>query len=228
MATHSITEKGVNIRNHRISVTISHESWAKACARVNGNEQTARGRILSSAMSRLGNHAELKRRSGPRDAKADAAEIRAGARYYLMMEYLNEHSAYDPGDLMARYQNGRLRTEGADRDLSMARAYAEGILAPWPHEKIIELARETIAPLTADGRQMTAMEKHILDEKIRLLSNADRRGAESALAQAAECLNRQIETELYYHNMNGDMTGWDIEIIGEMPRQIGLCIYGED
>lgn len=62
--------------------------------------------------------------------------------------------------------------------------------------------------------------------KIIRLQLGDNTGAGAvAIRWAREALQRRAETERRYRKARAQSDGWTIEIIGDMPAEIGLCVY---
>lgn len=137
-----------------------------------------RSDILSHAMMVLGNRSEsaLMENETP-----DENDIKKTAIENLTIDFLSDHCHYNVNDIIMRMTTGRIMSQGMQRDVETARAYAE--------------------------REFTE-------------------NPTPALTAARESIARQIESERSYRRSRSNC-GWQIEIIGVMPQQIGMCRYQE-
>jgi hypothetical protein len=63
-------------------------------------------------------------------------------------------------------------------------------------------------------------------KKLRLQRNLDNNTADAAIEAAWQALKSRHENELGYREHFANFrNGWKIEIIGNMPEQIGTCRY---
>lgn len=157
--------------NSRIRVTLTDEQF----------EQFGGGRatILSHAMVVLGNRSEAALLDVENEQPIDA-EIRTSALENIMVDYLAEHAHYNVNDILSRMMAGRIMSQGMERDIEIATAFATTELRENPNHPELATARESLV--------------------------------------------RRIEDEKKYRKSRAN-SGWQIEIIGPMPTQIGMCRY---
>jgi len=231
----------ITVQNDRIRVTVTQEIWdsftgaAQRLAhiqvlpsgdiRVHSAEQSQRGLVLSEAMSKLGNASELRLME---QEGLDQSEILKLAKICLMEKYLAENGRYDAGETMMRYEGGHRMSQGMASEAAEAEAYAQGQLSPLSDE-------ETRAEMIAAVQDLLNNERDPSQRKIRttkrltaLRSGTRHRDSTNALAEATDCLAYLRDVELRYRQVHADMDGWQIEIIGEIPDQIGLCRYADE
>lgn len=208
--------------NNTIRVTIPDEEYERLREDVSSFnplqrvEQVVRGLVLSNAMEALGNRSEVKllEQEGPQITPEDVRRI---AREFLAFDYLNNNTKYREGEAFLRWRTGRIMPEGMHQELQSALSYASGCLSPIDREEAI-----------ADLRKIYRSDKHRHEQDrevqhvvLRLGNNAQ--GC-NAVTEATKYITDQFEVELSYRNR---CCNWDyqIEIIGEMPEQIGMCRF---
>lgn len=232
----------ITVQNDRIRVTVTQDvgkSFATAAerlahaqvlpsgdVRVHSPEQIQRGLILSEAMSKLGNASELKFLE---NEEPDSFEVTKLAKLTLMRNYLEQYGRYNADDAMMRYEEGHRMSQGMQRDVMEAEAYAQGQLAPISDEDartdLINYVLECVASGTEPTQRELHFKKKLMDMKT---TGALGDEAASAVAEAADALNFFHEIELRYRKAHANMDGWQIEVIGDMPDQIGLCRYAAE
>lgn len=214
-------------QNSRIRVTVSEKIVAKFASQITPAflgkhekpEQAVRGRILSAAMTKLGNLHEL---ANVRNEQVDNRKVIELAHNILARHHLLRHSKYDINNLLFRYENGYLLTQGQSLEISRANAYAKGLLSPISMQ---EARLESIKCLKDLGEDNSAKARAVntMSEKISLLVNADNASAEWAIAEAAKLLTTSKQFEMDYRSAMAKSDGWVIEVIGDLPSQIGVC-----
>lgn len=197
----------VTVVNARIRVTTSEEDFKKY----------GRATILSDAMRQLGNASELKLiESEP----ITEDQVRAEAYDILVFEYLKEHCHYDLQKTLIRMHGGHRMSRGMQNDVDEARAYADGIMFPISNDQLMR----RMSKLMAENKGRYPHPREL--KKIRLQRNLDGLTADAAIEAACKTLQAQRKTELGYRDHFANFRNdWKIEIIGDMPEQIGTCRY---
>ncbi|MEH8203995.1 hypothetical protein Q7I36_21605, partial [Aeromonas veronii] len=75
----------------------------------------------------------------------------------------------------------------------------------------------TLAGMAVQLRRNTQLET-----RVELLLNRIGINATEALDKARHALQAQANIAHHYHMCRANMTGWKIEVIGELPAQVGL------
>ncbi len=204
--------------NQTIRVTVTDEvvenysSKVAHVSRISGAtpEQTLRGLIISQAMSIIGNRSEADILATEINEPISEQDIRALATEILIAEYLNEHTKYRPGETLRRMMSGMLMSEGMQHEADMAQSYARGALNPLTTNEITE--------------QMQAnLENRREQQKIVLAARPNLSVGAHAIQAAHDSLLRDRTNELQHRRARSAFPSWEIEIIGKLPNQIGLC-----
>lgn len=200
----------VTVVNARIRVTTSEEDFDKH----------GRATILSDAMRQLGNTAELKLvESEP----ITEDQVREAAYDILVVEYLKEHCNSDFHKTIMRMHGGHRMSQGMQNDVAEARAYADGVMSPITNCQLMNRMSELMDE--NEGRDPHPREI----KKLRLQRNLDGLSADTAIEAAYEVLQSGRENELAYRDHFANFrNAWKIEIIGDMPEQIGMCRYEKE
>ncbi len=84
----------------------------------------------------------------------------------------------------------------------------------------------TLAGMAVQLRRNTQVlsphERRQLETRVELLLNRIGINATEALDKARHALQAQANIAHHYHMCRANMTGWKIEVIGELPAQVGL------
>lgn len=214
-------------QNSRIRVTVSEKTVAKFVRQITPAslgqhetpDQAVRGRILSAAMSKLGNHSEL---ALMRNEYIENQEVIKLAHSILMHRYLVEHSKYDVGQMLFRYENDHRLSVGQSIEIDSANAYAQGLLSPIAKQ---EARQEVIKYLGGLDKDDIANSRAInaMGERMALLSNTDNASAKWAISEAVNMLTTSKQFEIDYRSVMANQDGWVIEVVGDLPSQIGVC-----
>lgn len=200
--------------NGTIVVTLSTEEFA----------EIGRYGVFNDAMRMLGNRSEA---AILEIEPVAPAEIMGIAREQLIYEYLSEYGHCDITETLKRLHGGHRMGPSMQEDVAKARAYADGILNPITHDDLREWAVEFFRNNQANNS------RHDLEYrrqfKIQQLRLGDGRDAAELLAKIAERLERDRKFEHSRRQAIGNThRGWKIEIVGQMPEQIGLCRYQQE
>lgn len=194
------------VENHRLRVTLPKEEF----------ERIGRYGVFNNAMRMLGARSEL---SLLEKESIPESEIVAAAREKLVFDHLSEHCRYNLNETLMRMDGGHRMSPGMAEDVARAKAYADGVLSPISAEQL----RNWYSARYEAGNEPNRRELDIQRLRAGRGINED---AEKILAEAAEELEKSRHHEKEYRSrFTGLCKGWDIEIIGEMPEQIGLCRY---
>ncbi|WP_196160882.1 hypothetical protein [Reinekea sp. G2M2-21] len=220
------------VENHRIRVTVSDNTWnsyrpnAEHIKCIEGDRQTidqvTRGLVLSTAMSKVGNRSEAALLTAEGTLQFTSVEILAAAKSILEREYLCEHTKYGDQTVM-RYFNGHRLSAGMQQEIAEAQAYAEGILCPPDNDQIMHEVTDYFNKHLHDRFNGSAERRFLKTIKLKRSTNPDK--AIVAIESAQRSLAFWSNLDIEYRKAHANMDGWLIEIIGEMPSQIGLCRY---
>lgn len=208
--------KKIIIQNKKIAVTISENRFNEISKnfsqkthfhpdgkiqRIETPEQQARQSILSDAMRKLGNRTELRLITDEYKRPHDPDDVMRLAKRSLMVEYLTEHGKYNIDSTMMRLDGGHRMSDGMANDVYNAEVFADGLLSPISGDDILNY-------MVGDS----------LDSR-----------ADQAISDSIKCLDYMRDLDLRYrtrlsNNLLGDV---EIEILSEMPSQIGMCRYQE-
>lgn len=179
--------------------------------------------VFNDAMRVLGNRSEAEQLA---NEPIDPTEIMQVAREQLIYEYLSENCRYSLSETMMRMNGGHRMSPGMAEDVSKANAYASGVLAPITHEQLTDWACTYFRQNKCDTpQQERAFTRAVTIKRMEL---GDGTSAARVLADAAESLEHSRQSELQRRSAIGNTCrNWKIEIIGDMPEQIGLCRYQE-
>lgn len=231
----------ITVQNDRIRVTVPQNIWDSFAIRADrlahtqvlpsgelrthSAEEIQRGLILSEAMSKLGNASELKFLA---QEEPESTEIIQHAKLILIRNYLLKHGRYDADEVITRYQDGLRMSQGMQQEVSEAESYAQGQLSPLSIDEarteLINYVRECIA----SGIKPTEAALRFKGKLTVLKTGGLRDESLAALAEASELLSLLYEIQLRYRKVRANMAGWEIDVLGDMPDQIGLCRYAED
>lgn len=213
-------------QNSRIRVTVSNNIVAEFSRQITlcslgkneTPEQAVRGRILSAAMSKLGNRSELTHMNNEQIENEDVIKV---AHSILMHQYLEEHSKYNVNETLFRYTNGHHLFEGQALEIDSANAYAKGVLSPMSAQE----SRKEIIKYLSLGKNDTANPRTIktISKRMALFSNAADVSAAQAILESANSLFYQKQVEMDYREKMARDDGWTIEVIGDLPEIIGVC-----
>lgn len=201
--------------NHRLIVTLPTAEF----------EKIGRYGVFNDAMRMLANKSEAVLLQAE---SVSLEQIMGLAREMLIGDYLAEHGHYNLGETLMRLNGGHRMSPGMSDDVARARAYADGILDPITTKQLQEWASNFFAThgFTSDADNKFRREAAI--EKLRAGIGVDRDAAK-VLASAAETLERDRAWDIERRSAIGQTCrGWKIEIVGEMPEQVGLCRYRRD
>lgn len=228
----------ITVENDRIRVTVTQAVWdqyadqAKRLAHKqrlpSGDvhehtpEQIQRGLILSEAMSKLGNASELRllEQEGP-----DNDTILQHTKLSLMFHYLEQHGAYDAVETMQRVEGGKMMPQGMRAAVLEASAYAEGQLSPLRTDEARAEFLRYLAESLATHTDLTQRELCFRKKMMELKSAPMEEITATMLSETAQLLNYLHDADKQHRRRFSNMTGWEIEIIGDMPEEIGLCRY---
>ena len=233
----------ITVQNDRIRVTVTQEIWdsfSDAAQRlahkhvlpsgdvhIHSPEKILRGLVLSEAMTKLGSASELK---SLENEELDNTEITKLAKLTLMRNYLEKRGRYNTDDLMWRYEGGKMMSPGMQHFVLEAESYAQGILSPLSEDDASKDLKNYISKCIASGTEPAEHElrtKKILMD-LRMGKLGDEAAADAAMTQAEDSLNFCRNIDRNYLKSRPDMDGWQIEVIGEMPDQIGLSRYSTE
>lgn len=182
-------------------------------------EQAFRGRILSCAMDKLGNNSELALMYKEGICTDDVFSV---AFMSLMCQHLERRGKYNVDDVLYRYLLGSRMSEGMAHEKDLAVAYAQGILAPLSDDlsrnELEQYVLRSAPDVPLDSRAMDTIKQKML-----LRRNASNEDATVALADAVTAVLTRKQVEMQYRESRASMSGWMIEIIGDLPDQIGVC-----
>lgn len=200
----------VTVVNKRIRVTTSADDF----------EKFGRAKILSDAMRQLGNASELKMiKSEP----ITNEEVRQKAQKILFHEYLFENCHYDLPETLMRYYGGHRMSTGMTNEVNTALAYAAGIMEPISNDRLMELM-DKLMKADKSGKPNKREIK-----KLGLQRNLDNITPDSAIEKAINKLEEERISDMKYRNHFANFRNhWLIEIIGDMPAEIGTCRYIEN
>jgi len=116
-----------------------------------------------------------------------------------------------------RMQGGHRMSAGMQQDVEEARAYAKGVLSP--------LTMEAVADMFHTRWLNSEPNRHEWKNVTLALGNGSESDAKAAIEAAVDAIMQRRGFELQHRRNRGNSDGWDIEIIGEMPEQIGMCRY---
>lgn len=209
----------ITVENGRIRVTVSQEIAAKFTphpAFTGGQtvEQALRGRLLSTAMTKLASAAELQLIEGE---MISAESVREVAHNILMREYLGEHGHYNADETMMRYERGLRMSQGMENDVALAAAYARGVLQPISMDDARLYVESKVLNNDLSSRECATLEK-----TVSLLLNRLGVDATAAMDKALKSLQTQAEIERHYYQCRANIDGWEIEVIGDLPAYVGL------
>jgi hypothetical protein len=233
----------ITVQNDRIRVTVTQEIWdsfSDAAQRlahkqvlpsgdvhIHSPEKILRGLVLSEAMTKLGSASELK---SLENEELDNTEITKLAKLTLMRNYLEKRGRYNTDDLMWRYEGGKMMSLGMQHFVLEAESYAQGLLSPLSEDDAWKDLKNYISKFIASGTEPAEHEirtkKKLMD--LRMGKLGDEAAADAAMTQAEDSLNFCRNIDRNYLKSRADMDGWQIEVIGEMPDQIGLSRYSTE
>lgn len=208
----------ITVENARIRVTVTADIAAQYRQGWTGQHETQaqalRGRLLSAAMTKLASATELELT----EAKPiDLDEVRQVAHTILMRNYLEAHGRYSVDEALMRHHGGHRMSPGMRSEVSEAQAYADGVLRPVSDND----ARRYIEAQVA-SRDLSAREMQTLKTTVDLWCNRVGVSATNALEKARAFLEFWAGVSRRYHEKRGCLDGWHIEVIGELPNQVGL------
>ncbi len=209
----------LTVENSRIRVTVSREIADKflptgVIGRDESPGQAQRGRLLSAAMGKLASATELRLRL---TNDIELADVIALAHKLLVRDYLEEHSHYNVNEVIMRLEEGHLMHKYMAQEVTLANEYARGVLKTISQDD----ARLYVAPKVMAG-VLSPHERRQLETRVELLLNRIGINATEALDKARHALQAQANIAHHYHMCRANMTGWKIEVIGELPAQVGL------
>ena len=109
-------------QNARVRVTIPDTDYERFLERAGHDEVKARGHILSEAMVKLANAKAAKDLAeAPSFPEEELVRV---ATNMLVLRHLSEHSHYEIGMLMQRWQGGHIMSAGMQCDINAAHGYA--------------------------------------------------------------------------------------------------------
>lgn len=214
------------VENDRIRVTVTEKIWSSFRERAENHawlmghqdiECVQRGLVLSEAMSRLGNASEAQR------LKTDAIdphEVLKLAEEILVEEHLREHCRYNVNEILMRIRGGHRISEGAKRDVDNARAWAGACLNSDAEKDFVSsIARRMI------DKPLTDEELRGERKRLEVMRSASIDRGRRALIESEKSLESARLIDIEYRHARGEQNGWRIEILSELPTEIGACRY---
>jgi hypothetical protein len=187
-------------------------------------EKLGRYGVFNDAMRALANRSEAKK---IQNEPVDHNEVISLAHETLVADYLAGNGRYNFNDTMMRLQGGHRMSAGMQAEVAAANAYAVGVLKPVEPQKLIDWVSEFFKTHDDSPESNREYRQQLKIEKLKIGAGVDHDAAE-VLASALEILERQRMDEIKYRQaIGGRCADWKIEIVGEMPEQIGMCRYGE-
>jgi hypothetical protein len=214
----------ITFQNSRIRVTVTNDIAAQFSKNImrgkqESPEQALRGRILSCAMEKLGNKSEL---ALMYKEGISTDDVFSTAFMSLMCQYLEQHGKYCVDEVINRYLLGSRMSEGMAHEKDLAVAYAQGILAPLSDEQSRKELEHYVLSMAPDA-PLNIREVDTFKQKMLLRRNAGNEDASHALEEAAAAVLARKQVEMQYREARAKMNGWKIEVIGDLPEQIGVC-----
>lgn len=199
-----VNDNTATVYNHTIRITVDRSIWDKF--------DGSRAKILSEAMAKIGNASEAKL------AKSESIsedEVRERAHQYLFYQYLKNNCKYNLYEVLMRAEHGARMSYGMQAAVAEASAYADGIMNPINNDKLIARMEKLLKKGIAHHPREI--------KKIRLQRNLEGVTADDAIEVAYKSLSGERDLEIRYRTNRANTDGWQIEILGELPEQIGLC-----
>lgn len=222
------------VENATLRVTVDQAVWDRYTARAErvgqiGDretpEQRRRGLLLSDAMARLANAAEAARLATDGPSEARVAEI---ARASLIDQWLADpgNCAYDQAELLRRVHGGYRLSAGQQQQWDAARAYADSIVAPQDAGARVRACHELWAQLSENGAHEpdpSAWKRGVHLLALRAGRDAPRVGSDHPVVQQARAVAAQEHADELRYRGRFSSDGWQIEVIGDLPEQVGMC-----
>lgn len=213
-------------QNTKIVVTVTNEIYesfrgnAEYCMQINSQaksvEHQLRALILSAAMQKLGNLSEYRSMQNC-NAAISKDDILNTAKDNILIDYITKHTKYKPGETLKRHFLGARMSDGMVAEIARGLSYARGVVDQIKNEHLLEILK------SLDINDRRAL------ENLRLATGRghyEHNAADEIVKARAQLVDNDNEL-ISYRKSRSKMDGWDIRIIGEMPKQIGLCGFDE-